>query len=175
MFNNASPCCSVCQPPENRNSYFSSLRKYFSFFTTSMTPIATKARQVSNILGTTSLWFRVSLDFHALCFQYRSKLHGVVLTYTTDISFWSCLQCLNWSADSTHRSVTNINISPIISLRALVIQFTKHQLQGITKSRVNGKRKQRPAGIRVTCFTATVFWRLNTVAGICVSKMFEIY
>jgi hypothetical protein len=59
----------------------------------------------------------------------------------------------------------------MIRLRARIIQSVKHQLQRITKSGVNGKRKQRPAGIRVTCCIATVFSRLNTVAVICVSKM----
>ena len=56
MFINASPCWIICQLLENRNSYFSSLRNYFLSFTTT-TAIVTKARQVSNVLGTTSLRF----------------------------------------------------------------------------------------------------------------------
>lgn len=58
MFTNALPCWIVCQLLENRKSYFSSLRNYFSPFTTT-TKIVTKAREVSNSLGKTSLWFKV--------------------------------------------------------------------------------------------------------------------
>lgn len=82
----ASPFWIVCQLLEKRKTYFSSLWNYFSSFTTTTT-IVTKALQVSNVLATTSLWFKVPLDFHALCCRYMSKLHGVVLTYATDISF----------------------------------------------------------------------------------------
>jgi hypothetical protein len=69
MFINASPCWIVCQLMENRNSYFSSLWNYLFSFTTTTT-IVTKARQVSNVLWTTSLWFKVPLYFHALCCRY---------------------------------------------------------------------------------------------------------
>ena len=65
-------------------------------------------------------------------------------------------------------------MNPIVRLRARIIQFAKRQLHGTTKCRVSGKRKRRPAGIKILCCTATVFSRLNTAAGICVTEMFEI-
>ena len=118
--------------------------------------------------------------------MFKHCVVGIGLKYTASywptlptfnkslISLKSCLQSINRSTDSTHRSVTNINMNPIVRLRARIIQFAKRQLHGIIKCRVSGKRKRRPAGIRILCCTATVFSRLNTAAGICVTEMFEI-
>jgi hypothetical protein len=150
MFINAPPCWIVCQTLEKQNSYLYSLslRSHFSLF--SPATIVKKGTTSFKRSGETSVWFKLPLDFHKLCcrysLNYTASYWPTLPTFSKSvISFRSYLQSINRSTDSTHRSVTDITICPIIRLRARIIQFTEHQLHGIRKCRANGKRKQRPA------------------------------